>query len=203
MKTYDLIKVSSEPNWSGIPYVDIDIPYLDTPDDIHAKAQIAYGEEAFYLHLSTVEKNIRAEETGPIGTPCSDSCLEFFFSPMENDIRYFNIEFNLNGCVYLGIGSNVQNLVRLVPEDTVEDIFAPKISKTSDGWEIFYTVPYSFIKRFFPDFKVYEGKEMRANFYKCADFSETPHYLSWSSVEVEGEPFTFHKPHCFGTMIFR
>ncbi len=200
MKTYSLKKVECAPDWSVIPAIDIDNPYLDTPSDISARAQICYNNEEFLVHLSTVEKNIRATETGPVGVPCEDSCLEFFFCPMENDNRYFNIEFNMNGCVYLGFGSNVINLVRLIPEESVEEMFAPKINKTQDGWEIFYRVPYTLIRRFFPDFKVYPGKEMRANCYKCADLSEPPHYLSWS--KIEGEPFTFHKSHCFGNMIF-
>ena len=84
--------------------------------------------------------------------------------------------------------------------ETVEEMFAPKINKTADGWEIFYRVPYTLIRRFFPDFKVYSGKEMRANCYKCADLSEPPHYLSWN--KIEGEPFTFHKRHCFGKINF-
>ena len=201
MKTYEILKATGSPSWEDIPSIDIDIPYLDTPDTISAKAQICYTENELLVHLSTVEENIRAEESGPVGTPCSDSCLEFFFCPVEGDSRYFNIEFNLNGCVYLGFGKNVEELIRLLPEETVENIFAPKATKTADGWEIFYRVPYSLIRSFFPDFKVYEGKKMRANCYKCADFSEPPHYLSWSLIT--GEPFTFHKPNCFGIMIFK
>ena len=200
MNTYILKKANGTLDWASIEKISIDIPYLDTPDDISANAQICYNDEEFLVHLSTAEKNIRAAESGPVGVPCEDSCLEFFFCPMENDTRYFNIEFNMNACVYLGFGSNVINLVRLVPEETVEEMFAPKINKTADGWEIFYRVPYTLIRRFFPDFKVYSGKQMRANCYKCADLSEPPHYLSWN--KIEGEPFTFHKSHCFGNMIF-
>lgn len=200
MNTYKVKRVTSEPAWQDIPSLDMTIPYQGRYDTISAKAQLAYGEECFYLHLSTVEANFRAEEMGPLDEPCKDSCLEFFFSPMDSDLRYFNVEFNFNGCVYLGLGSNVQNLVRLIPEDPMPTIFEPSIERTEDGWEIFYKVPYSFIRRFFPDFSVYSGKEMRVNFYKCADLSEPPHYLSWN--EVVGEPLTFHRPDCFGKAIF-
>ena len=200
MKIYNVAKVMSAPNWGALPSLDIDNPYLTTPAGITAKAQICYNDEEFLVHLSTVENNIRAEENGPLCAPCEDSCLEFFFSPNEGDARYVNIEVNMNGAVYLGIGSNVIDLVRLIPEEPVSDIFNPDIKKTEDGWEIFYRVPYTLIRRFFPDFKVYSGKAMRANCFKCADLSEPPHYLSWSPIA--GEPFTFHKSHCFGTMIF-
>ena len=132
MNTYTIKKANGAPDWKAIPEISIDNPYLTTPDDISAKAQICYNDEEFLVHLSTVEKNVRATENGPIGVPCEDSCLEFFFCPMENDSRYFNIEFNMNACVYLGFGSNVQNLVRLIPEEPTEEMFAPKINKTEE-----------------------------------------------------------------------
>ena len=199
MRTYEIRKMKVG-GWADIPMLEIDNAYFETPDHIKAYAQIAYDDEAILVHLSTKERVIRAVETGPLGSPCEDSCLEFFFCPNENDMRYFNIEFNMNGCVYLGIGSNVKDLVRLFPEEKFNDIFTPDIRKAADGWEIFYRVPYTLIRRFFPDFKVYEGKEIRANCYKCADLSEPPHYLSWNPIV--GEPFTFHKSACFGKMIF-
>ena len=200
MKSYVIKKVNGAPDWSAIPYLDIDTPYLDTPSDISARAQICYNDDELLVHLSTVEKNIRAEVTSPYGMPCKDSCLEFFFCPAENDTRYFNVEYNMNGCIFLGFGSNVNNLVRLFPADDSETVFTPHIARTADGWEIFYRVPYAFIRRFFPEFKAYAGKQMRANCYKCADLSEPPHYLSWNKVDTD--PFTFHNPRCYGNMIF-
>ena len=179
--------------------MDIDTPYLDTPESVKAWAQIAYNDEAILVHLWTKEYQHRAVETGPIGKPYEDCCLEFFFSPMEGDPRYFNFENNAIGCCYLGIGSGLDDLVRLIP-DTSEDLFDRKVNHFDGGWEIEYSFPYSLIKRFFPDFTVYGGKKIRANCFKCADLTEPPHYLSWSPVSTE--KFTFHKPECFGEMVF-
>ena len=200
MKKYEITKVTAAPDWREIPPLDINIPYLTTPADITAGAQICYTENELLVHLFTAEQNVRAVEKGPLGAPYEDSCLEFFFCPCEGDARYFNIEVNMNGCFFLGFGSGDADLVRLLPEDTIPAILAPDIRKTEDGWEIFYRVPYSFIRRFFPDFRAYAGKEMRANCYKCADLSEPSHYLSWN--KIEGEPLTFHKSRCFGKMVF-
>ncbi|MBQ8309514.1 MAG: hypothetical protein IJX80_00695 [Clostridia bacterium] len=198
MRTY-VIKKMTAGGWDAIPMLEIDHPYFETPDHIKAYAQIAYDDEAILVHLSTKERVIRAVENGPLGSPCEDSCLEFFFCPTEGDKRYFNIEFNSNGCMYLGFGSGIVDLVRLVPDGGAE-IFSPDIRKGDGEWEIFYRVSHSFVRRFFPDFKVYAGKRMRANCYKCADFSEPPHYLAWSPIV--GEPFKFHRPECYGEMIF-
>ena len=150
------------------------------------------------MHLISKEKNIRAFETALLGTPCHDSCLEFFFCPMEGDKRYFNIEYNSNGCIFLGMGTYIGDLVRFAVKG---DIFSPKIIVKEDGWEIFYSVPFEFICRFFPGFEVYEGKKMLANCYKCSEASEPKQFMSWSPIV--GEPFKFHRPECFGTMTFR
>ena len=196
MKTYEIKKFSG---WDGIEKLDINIPYLDTPDYITANAQIAWDDDAILVHLSTSEPTTRATEEGELGSPWFDSCLEFFFRPMEDEMRYFNIEFNSLGTVFLGFGENVDELTRLIIDK--EKIFAPEINKYEGGWEIFYRVPYSYIRIFFPDFKVYHGKQIYANCYKCADYSEPPHYLSWNEVD-RGEDFTFHRPDRYGKMIF-
>ena len=201
MKKYQLLKAHGEPDFNLIPVIDINERYLETPDDIGANAQICYGEDSFFVHLWTAERDIRAEENGPIGYPCFDSCLEFFICPMEDDSRYLNFEININGCVFCGFGSGDADLIRLVPEGRrFEDILSYRINRTEVGWEIFYKVPYDLIRQFFPEFKVYTGKQMRANCCKCADFSTPPHYLSWSKISEER--FSFHRPECFGVMEF-
>ncbi len=198
MRSYTIEKMT-DAGWDKIPALEIDHRYFETPDEIKAYAKLAYDDEAILVRLFTEEKIIRAVETGPLGSPCEDSCLEFFFSPMEGDLRYFNIEFNSNGCMYLGFGTNIKDLVRLLPGDE-KDPFSYEIKKEEGAWEITYRVPYDFIRRFFPTFEVYPGKHMRANCYKCADLSQPPHYMAWSPIV--GEPFKFHRPECYGDMIF-
>lgn len=43
----------------------------------------------------------------------------------------------------------------------------------------------------------YEGKpiEMRGNFYKCADLTASPHFLSWAPIDTP-QP-DFHRPEFF------
>ena len=84
--------------------------------------------------------------------------------------------------------------------NTYADPYFPQIEKKDGGWDLFYSVSFEFIRRFFPDFEVFEGKIMKANCYKCSDLGEYPHYLSWSPIE--GEPFSYHRTECFGTMTF-
>ncbi len=197
---YHIVKTDGTPNWDNVNTLCIDVPYLDSPSYYRTWAQIAYGDDRLYVHLFCEEPKTRAVEQGLTGSPCEDCCMEFFFSPMENDIRYFNIEFNHNACMYLGFGGQPSTLVRLLP-DSQGNVLQPDVRDTDGGWEIFYTIPYEFVRRFFPDFTVYTGKVMRANCYKCADMSTPPHYFSWNPVVCQGD-LSFHTPSSFGTMIF-
>lgn len=199
MNYYKIKKVGSVIDWSAVESLEIGNRYLDTPEEIKAFAQICYNDEGIKVHLWSENDDVRAVEKGPLGAPYEDSCLEFFFAPMDGDVRYFNIEFNSNLCLYLGIGRCMADHTRLIHDEGAE-LLSPKASLTETGWEIFYTVPYKFIRRFFPDFEITKGKTIRANCFKCSDMTTPSNYLSWSYVDPV--PFDFHKPECFGVMEF-
>ena len=98
MKNYTISRCVGAPDWNTIPALAIDHAHLDPDTGIRAFAQIAWDPEALHVRLHAEETQIRAEETGPLGMPCEDSCLEFFFCPMEADLRDLNLEFNPHGC---------------------------------------------------------------------------------------------------------
>lgn len=200
MRSYTIHKIGENPDWQSLPVLTMDIPYLQTGKGVTAFAQIGYTDDALFLHLWMDVSNIRAEEKGPYGTPCEDSCLEFFFQPVPGDDRYINIEFNFNGCYYFGIGTGIHDLMRLVPEMDGADLFSHKTVKTETGWEIFYQIPYSLLRRIFSEAKPEPGMEIRANCFACSDLSQPYYYYSWNPIE--GEPFTFHRPQSFGLMKF-
>ena len=198
MKSYTIIKKPHVLDWEKVPSVQMDIQLQNEPVDISATGQLCYDEEAIYVRLAAKEKNIRAEYTGPLDAPCEDSCLEFFFCPIYGDDRYFNIEYNPNCCIYLGIANGINNLVRLIPEFGFP--FSPNVIRTDDGWEITYQIPFEFIRRFFPDFAPTSGTKIRGNFYKCGDLTVQEHYLCWN--QITSNPVSFHRPCDFGFLIF-
>lgn len=197
MRTYTILPKTGE--WKDIPAAPIDTRLWTPEVNISATAQVCYDADALYLRLAAKEKDIRAEENGPLGMPCQDSCLEFFFSPMEEDPRYFNFEFNPVKCMFLGLGSCRYDSVRLLPS-AAEELFNPCPVLTENGWEITYRIPYSFINLFFKDFAVAPGKKMRGNFYKCGDFTAREHYFAWNPVNNPAPDF--HRPEFFGELIF-
>lgn len=198
MNTYIITKKPLDFDWSQVPFASISHPYHNEDVDISATAQLCYDEDALFVRLAAKETNIRAEYTGLLDAPCEDSCMEFFFSPISNDTRYFNIEFNPNGCVYFGMGSCLNDLVRLIPEYGFP--FNPQTKRTEDGWEITYEVPFAFIRQFFPDFYPASESKMKGNFYKCGDLTVKEHYFTWNPLT--GEELSFHRPCDFGLLIF-
>lgn len=196
MRTYTIMPKTGD--WNDIPVAPIDTRLWTPEVDISATAQVCYDADALYLRLTAKEKDIRAEETGCIGMPCEDSCLEFFFSPEEGDGRYFNVEFNPVKCMYIGFGSDRYDSARILPAPSAN--INPTVIRTEDGWEITYQITVAFIKKFFPNFAPTSGKKMRGNFYKCGDLTTIKHYFSWNPVEIPAPDF--HRPEFFGELIF-
>lgn len=199
MKTYE-IKPMTQKGWAEIPKIYMEESYKQSPDTTSGWGQIAYDSEGIFVRLRTDEKEHRNEEFGETGMPCLDSCLEFFFTPSVEEQRYINIEINSNLCVFLGFGTCIADLMRLLPQNGAVDILKPKATKDEKGWELEYKIPLTFIKEFFPDFEISEGKKISANIYKCCEGLEPNHLLSWSKMSMEG--FTFHQRRNFGEMTF-
>jgi len=197
MVTYTISRCSGKPAWDSIPALNIDAELFHREHAVKAWAQLSYDENALYVRLQAAEEHVRAEHRGLLDEICEDSCLEFFFCPMEGDDRYFNLEVNPNGAMYFGFGKSVQTLQRLIPENPAVN---PEVTRTDDGWSLEYAIPHDFVRLFFPAYKPESGNVIKANCYKCADLSETPHWLCWSSVPAERA--TFHCPEHFGTMYF-
>lgn len=198
MNTGKIVKYTEGMNWDSIIPFSINRIYWSEPTEICAEARICYDEDAIYVRLTAQEREIRAEEKGPSGMPCEDSCLEFFLAPDPEDSRYLNFEFNPNACMYLGIATGIQDLIRLLPENA--KLFQPCVEMMETGWSITYQIPNYFIRFFFPKFEAVSGRKVRANFYKCGDKTRIPHFLSWN--ELTSPAPDFHRSCDFGELFF-
>ncbi|MBO5339736.1 MAG: carbohydrate-binding family 9-like protein [Oscillospiraceae bacterium] len=203
MKTYTITKVSGQPDWEAIPALEMDVSYRKKLEDIPIRAwtQVAYNEDALLIRQRALEPVLRTELTGLTDEVCEDSCLELFFCPVEGDLRYFNIEYTPICNRFLGFGSGIPDLVRLLPDEN-NDRFDPVVTTFEGGWELTYQIPYEFIRRFFPNFAPETGKTMRVNCSKCGNKTVTPHWLTWNPLPYSDTHFTFHNPSEYGQMIF-
>ncbi|NDV67096.1 carbohydrate-binding family 9-like protein [Bacteroides sp. 224] len=166
--------------------------------------RIAYTDHAILLHYKVKEATVRARYATDNEAVWTDSCVEFFINAGQDAI-YYNLECNCIGTVLLGVGSGRGERERANPH-TMKEIkrwaslgnqpFEERKEETA--WEVALIIPYrSFFKHQIPSL---EGKTIRANFYKCGDELETPHFLSWNPMDTPAPDF--HRPSFFGTLLF-
>ena len=196
MKSYTLKKVNGAPNWDAISAVEIDITYGGS-QDLQAWGKLCWDETGIYVNMQAKEAEIRCEVLDPLGPVCEDSCLEFFIRPTEA-LNYFNFEYNSACNVFLGYGTGIDNLIRLIPQDQ-KATFQPKAYRTEDGWGVTYHIPYTFIRQFFPGFEAYEGLQFYGNFYRSGEQAAAPYGMSWNPIDPSGH--TFHCPAFYGQLI--
>ena len=67
-------------------------------------------------------------------------------------------------------------------------------------WTLEYRLPLAILKKYCAVHTPATGVVWRANFYKCADASSHPHWLTWSPVDFPTPQF--HLPEFFGTLEF-
>ena len=163
---------------------------------IRAEARIHHDGRSLFVALAAREKNIRAEYISPGSPVYEDSCMEFFFMP-EGEDNYMNFEINPNGCLYVGFGRERNGRKLIIPADP-QDLFRILTKRSADGWEAGFRIPMMFLRQYYPDFD-FKGV-LKANVYKCGDKTEQPHYLAWNHIEAPAPDF--HRPECFGEMIF-
>jgi hypothetical protein len=67
-------------------------------------------------------------------------------------------------------------------------------------WIVACSLSTTLLERYCPVSAPSPHARWRANFYKCADQSSHPHWLTWSPVDYP-KPH-FHLPQSFGTLEF-
>lgn len=137
------------------------------------------------------------EDNGPVW---EDSCCEFFVGDPE-DGTYYNFEMNCIGTLLAAKRRSREDFERFSPEKLARIVRHTSLERKeydmSDnlcGWQTAVCIPFSLIGADgdnLPD-------TLRANFYKCADKSAHPHFLSWNPVEVPHPDF--HRPEFFGEL---
>jgi hypothetical protein len=68
------------------------------------------------------------------------------------------------------------------------------------AWSVAYRIPLALLEKYCRVIAPAPQAAWRVNFYKCADNTSHPHWLTWSPVALP-EP-NFHHPRSFGTLQF-
>ncbi len=162
---------------------------------------VAHSGSSLFLDFFVRCNYMRAVNTVDQSAVSEDSCVEFFVSPTA-DNHYWNFEFNCIGTINASHRSERHNPVRLTSDELARVIRYPSCGKRPfcelEGlftWNLLAVIPLDLIGTKFDDRPI----EMKANFYKCASATSSPHYLSWNPVTTENPDF--HRPEFFGNII--
>lgn len=199
--------ISDHKIWEGISPINIDnFPWNENNYMPRVEAKICYTDSHFHVYFKVYEKKIRAVYTNMNDPVCRDSCVEFFFNPNpEDDDKYLNFEINVIGNLLLGLGRERSDRVCLngfSPElfKIQSSVSRDKVNNyNSDFWTIEYSIPFTFIEKYYGKVRFVSGQKIAANFYKCGDDTEYPHYGCWNPIVNEVPDF--HRPEFFGTLI--
>jgi hypothetical protein len=182
----------------------------DSPSHFpETNVKLRYDRDNIYVIFNVNDRYIKAVEKETHGRVWEDSCVEFFFTPGPDIERgYFNFEANCKGVFlfkyHLG-NSETNGTVSL--EDCKKIKISPSLSRNveqesaePENWTLEYNIPISILSKYMKVDQPKPGASWRANFYKCADKSSHPHWLTWAPIDYP-EP-QFHLPEFFGELNF-
>ena len=195
MNSYIIKKqtINTDSVWDSIEPISVNFsPWEKYPCRYDTEAKLFYTDEAIYVNLKTSETELKAVHNKKNTEVADDSCMEFFLSPDENDGRYFNFEINPLGVMLLYICGGKPKFSKV---DVPHKIFEIKSIITDSSWQLFYKIPFSFIKEYFPDI----NGNMRGNIHKCGKKTVHRHYGCWNPIETKKPQF--HCPRYFGNLI--
>lgn len=161
---------------------------------------IAHSDTCIYIDFFVRCNYLRAVNDKNNSNVYQDSCVEFFVAP-EGTAPYYNFEFNCIGTIHAAKRMD-RHSGQLLPDEQLDKVRRYASCGTRPfnevegmfSWNLVVAIPLELIG------VKYEGKPitLHGNFYKCADATSEPHYLSWSPIDTPKPDF--HRPEFFGTI---
>lgn len=205
VKAIDVNDGWGESGWKGIKSVKIrnymgEIPAFKPQADV----KMTYDDDYIYVIYRVKDRYVKSITEKINGPVWKDSAVEFFFSPeADNPTNYFNLEINCGGTPLFHHKKN---------RPTVEDIqkieikaSLPKVVDTEITdpitWTMSFKIPLNMLEKYTNVVRPKQGVSWRANFYKIAEISSNPHYITWN--EIKNDKPQFHLPQFFGILKFQ
>ncbi len=198
----DLTKLSSIIVESGVS---------DMVEDVNWPGQFPYkpitefnllrSDSSFFIRFNVRGNLLKAVYTEDQSPVHKDSCVEFFCQIPGSDY-YCNFEFNCIGTCSASRRKGRNEDVQEFSADQMQTIRRlPSIGRRAFNemqgifeWDLTVEIPFTLMGI---DPANLPPKIM-ANFYKCADDTDSPHFVSWSAIGTE-QP-DFHRPEFFGEL---
>jgi hypothetical protein len=196
--------------WKNVPALNVALYMGDEPKhQPKTQAKLLYDDQAVYVIFRVEDQYVRAVAQKTQDSVCRDSCVEFFFTPDKNlQDYYFNVEMNSGGTFLFHYNPEpwknrpmeLADCQQVQVAHTLPKIIDPEITEPTI-WCVEYRMPFDILEKYSSVTKPVPGVIWRANFYKCADQTSQPHWLTWNKVDNPSP--NFHLPQFFGTVIFK
>ena len=199
-----------KPQWKNVQPVAITNYMGDIPGfKPEAQAKMMYDDENLYVIFHVVDRYVRCLTNKINGPVWEDGAVEFFFAPdPQKPLLYFNLETNCGGTALMHYNLVPRKESKALTEEeikkveiahTLPSLIDPEM-KEPVTWTLEYRIPLSILLKYSQVTRPASGVVWKANFYKIAENSSNPHYITWSVVEAEKPDF--HRPEFFGKLIF-
>lgn len=178
--------------------------------------------DVLHLEYRVDEQTVRAVETRDGHDVYKDSCVEFFFQPVQDDPHYYNFEFNAAGTMVCSwrtgrfdpedapaeVLASVRREVSLDgPSTGSGTVFMPSVEGSRVGfeerpaagpWALRADIPVEALWR--SGLRSFAGLHARGNFYKCGDALKVPHFVTFAPIDT-AKP-DYHRPEFFTELEF-
>ena len=196
--------------WPAIEPLRLDNHMGERPEHFPGvEAKVAYDDAAVHVVFRAKDRYVRAVAEAHQGSVYEDSCVEFFFTPGPDVSRgYFNLEMNCGGIMLFHFNGKPRADTVVLPKrecdaitvaHSLPRIVEPEI-EDAVTWTVGYSVPLDLLRQYTVVETPKPETTWRANFYKCADGTSHPHWLTWSPVDAPAPDF--HLPDSFGVLRF-
>ncbi|MFD0763792.1 carbohydrate-binding family 9-like protein [Mucilaginibacter lutimaris] len=154
-----------------------------------ASFALAYDNDEIYLKYYVNEHTLKAEYSKFNDPVFEDSCVEFFIA-FDDDMSYYNLEFNCMGTSRAQYGQH-KNGRTFIPVNLLKTIRHQTLVKStvvgSIQWELTLCIPKK-IFMFHPALS-FEQSKAKVNLFKCGDGLPQPHFLCWNKIEAQKPEF--------------
>ena len=171
------------PQWQAAETLEIThFSWEDSGHRPHTQVRLLYDERALSIIFRVEDRYVRAVAERFQDSVCTDSCVEFFVSPLPDSQAYFNFEVNCGGTMLLhrcpsaaerAQGRETENVsdadgatIRIAT--TLPKIVEPELT-TPTTWAVEYCVPFALFAQYFGTQTPVPGTQWQGNFYKCGD----------------------------------
>ena len=173
------------------------------PKTLPVSVHIAHDNQKIYLYYQVEGEELRAVNTKDFMAVWEDSCVEFFMQ-RKGEKTYRNFEFNVHGVLLASKHETRYSSEKFSEElmssikrfTTIRHIY--KSNRQLSDWTLYVEIPKNAIG-FSQDEKLSQ-QTIGANFYKCGDETNEPHFISWNPIDLPKPDF--HVPQFFGELTF-